>query len=157
MPLGAAIEAMDDATLDAAVEAPSVFARLTPGHKQRIIRALQRRGHVVGFLGDGIDDAPALHTADVGISVDSAVDIAKDSADVILLATNLLVITEGVREGRAVFANILKYVRMGASSNFGDMFSVIGASAWLPRMRCPYRLSPPHWGLSHYPLPSGRS
>ncbi len=134
MLLGAAIEAMDDATLDAAVEAPSVFARLTPGHKQRIIRALQRRGHVVGFLGDGINDAPALHTADVGISVDSAVDIAKDSADVILLEKNLLVITEGVREGRAVFANILKYVRMGASSNFGNMFSVIGASAWLPFM-----------------------
>ncbi len=132
MLLGPAVEAMDDVSLAAAVEAPSVFARLSPGHKQRIIRALQRRGHVVGFLGDGINDAPALHTADVGLSVESAVDIAKDSADVILLEKNLLVITDAVREGRAVFANILKYVRMGASSNFGNMFSVIGACAWLP-------------------------
>ena len=109
-----------------------MYARLSPGQKQRIIRALQQRGHIVGFLGDGINDAPALHTADVGLSVDSAVDIAKDSADVILLEKNLMVITDAVREGRAVFANILKYVRMGASSNFGNMFSVIGASAWLP-------------------------
>ncbi len=130
--LGPAIEAMDDAALLAAVELPGVYARLSPGQKQRIIRALQQRGHVVGFLGDGINDAPALHTADVGISVDSAVDIAKDSADVILLEKNLLVLTDAVREGRRVFANILKYVRMGASSNFGNMFSVIGASAWLP-------------------------
>jgi Mg2+-importing ATPase len=114
------------------VELPDVYARLSPGQKQRIIRALQQRGHIVGFLGDGINDAPALHTADVGLSVDSAVDIAKDSADVILLEKNLMVITDAVREGRAVFANILKYVRMGASSNFGNMFSVIGASAWLP-------------------------
>lgn len=130
--LGPAIEAMDDASLAAAVELPDVYARLSPGQKQRIIRALQQRGHIVGFLGDGINDAPALHTADVGLSVDSAVDIAKDSADVILLEKNLMVITDAVREGRAVFANILKYVRMGASSNFGNMFSVIGASAWLP-------------------------
>lgn len=130
--LGPAIESMDDAALAAVVEGPNVFARLSPGQKQRIIRALQQRGHVVGFLGDGINDAPALHTADVGLSVDSAVDIAKDSADVILLEKNLMVITDAVREGRAVFANILKYVRMGASSNFGNMFSVIGASAWLP-------------------------
>ncbi len=132
MLLGPAIEGLDDAALRAAVELPSVYARLSPGQKQRIIRALQQRGHVVGFLGDGINDAPALHTADVGISVDSAVDIAKDSADVILLEKNLMVITDAVREGRRVFANILKYVRMGASSNFGNMFSVIGASAWLP-------------------------
>ena len=132
MLLGPAIEAMDDVALAAAVEMPNVYARLSPGQKQRIIRALQKRGHIVGFLGDGINDAPALHTADVGLSVDSAVDIAKDSADVILLEKSLLVITDAVREGRAVFANILKYVRMGASSNFGNMFSVIGASAWLP-------------------------
>ncbi len=130
--LGPAIEAMDDAALAAAVDGPLVFARLSPGQKQRIIRALQQRGHVVGFLGDGINDAPALHAADVGLSVDTAVDIAKDSADVILLEKSLMVITDAVREGRAVFANILKYVRMGASSNFGNMFSVIGASAWLP-------------------------
>lgn len=116
----------------AAVEGTAVFARLTPGHKERIIRALQARGHVVGFLGDGINDAPALHTADVGISVDSAVDIAKDAADVILLDQDLRVLEDGVRQGRTTFANIRKYVRMGASSNFGNMLSVVGASARLP-------------------------
>ncbi len=109
-----------------------VFARLSPAHKQRIIQALQRTGHVVGFLGDGINDAPALHAADVGISVDTAVDIAKEAADIILLEKSLMVLDEGVLEGRKVFANILKYVRMGASSNFGNMFSVLGASAFLP-------------------------
>jgi Mg2+-importing ATPase len=109
-----------------------VFARLSPAHKQRIVQALQRRKHVVGFMGDGINDAPALRSADVGISVDNAVDIAKESADVILLEKSLMVLEEGVLEGRKVFVNILKYVRMGASSNFGNMFSVIGASAWLP-------------------------
>ena len=130
--VGADVEGMDEAALAAVVDHVSVYARLTPGHKQRIIRALQSRGHVVGFLGDGINDAPALHTADVGLSVESAVDIARDAADIILLERSLLVIVDAVREGRTVFANILKYVRMGASSNFGNMFSVIGASAWLP-------------------------
>jgi Mg2+-importing ATPase len=130
--VGSEVEALDDEALATAAEQSCVFARLTPGHKQRIIRALQQRGHIVGFLGDGINDAPALHTADIGLSVDSAVDIAKDSADVILLEKSLLVLADGVREGRAVFANILKYIRMGASSNFGNMFSVIGASALLP-------------------------
>jgi Mg2+-importing ATPase len=96
------------------------------------IKALQLRGHVVGFLGDGINDAPALRAADVGISVDTAVDIAKESADIILLEKSLLVLEEGVIEGRKVFANILKYIRMGASSNFGNMFSVLGASIFLP-------------------------
>src|SRR5439155_16697464 len=100
--------------------------------KQRIVKALQLKGNVVGFMGDGINDAPALRAADVGISVDNAVDIAKESADVILLEKSLLVLEEGVLEGRKVFVNILKYIRMGASSNFGNMFSVIGASAWLP-------------------------
>ena len=109
-----------------------VFARLSPAHKQRIIRALQQKGHVVGFMGDGINDAPALHVADVGISVDSAVDIAKAAAAVILLEKDLMVLDDGVIEGRKVFVNILKYVRMGASSNFGNMFSVLGASAFLP-------------------------
>ena len=132
MRLGPDIERMDDDTLSTVVTTASVFARLTPGHKQRIIRALQGQGHVVGFLGDGINDAPALHTADVGLSVETAVDIARDAADVILLERSLLVIVDAVREGRTVFANILKYVRMGASSNFGNMFSVIGASALLP-------------------------
>jgi len=130
--LGAEVERMDDAQLAVAVETTNVFARLSPGHKQRIVKALQARGHVVGFLGDGINDAPALRAADVGISVDNAVDIAKESADVILLEKNLMVLEEGVIEGRKVFVNILKYVRMGASSNFGNMFSVLGASAWLP-------------------------
>lgn len=130
--LGSRVEAMSDAELAEAVECTDIFARLSPAHKQRIVQALQRSGHVVGFMGDGINDAPALRAADVGISVDNAVDIAKESADVILLEKSLLVLEEGVLEGRKVFVNILKYVRMGASSNFGNMFSVIGASAWLP-------------------------
>ena len=117
---------MTDAELAEAAEKTTLFARLSPAHKQRIIQALQSEGHVVGFLGDGINDAPALRAADVGISVDSAVDIAKESADVILLEKSLLVLEEGVLEGRKVFANILKYIRMGASSNFGNMFSVWG-------------------------------
>ena len=111
---------------------PRVFARLSPAHKQRIIKAFRRRGTRVGFMGDGINDAPALRAADVGISVDTAVDIAKESADIILLEKSLLVLEEGVLEGRKVFANILKYIRMGASSNFGNMFSVLGASIFLP-------------------------
>jgi Mg2+-importing ATPase len=130
--LGNQVETMSDPQLAEAVETIDVFARLSPAHKQRIVQALQRKGHVVGFMGDGINDAPALRAADVGISVDNAVDIAKESADVILLEKNLMVLEEGVVEGRKVFVNILKYIRMGASSNFGNMFSVIGASAWLP-------------------------
>ncbi|MDE1989669.1 MAG: HAD-IC family P-type ATPase, partial [Betaproteobacteria bacterium] len=100
--------------------------------KARVIKALHLRGHVVGFMGDGINDGPALKTADVGISVDTAVDIAKESADIILLEKSLMVLEEGVIEGRKVFGNIVKYIKMGASSNFGNMFSVLGASAWLP-------------------------
>jgi Mg2+-importing ATPase len=129
--LGSQVETMTEPQLADAVEGTDVFARLSPTHKQRIVQALQRKGHVVGFMGDGINDAPALRAADVGISVDNAVDIAKESADVILLEKSLMVLEEGVLEGRKVFVNILKYVRMGASSNFGNMFSVIGASAWL--------------------------
>ena len=132
MLLGSQVELMSDAELAEAAETTTLFARLSPAHKQRIIRALQSRKHVVGFLGDGINDAPALRAADVGISVDSAVDIAKESADLILLEKSLLVLEQGVREGRQVFANILKYIRMGASSNFGNVFSVLGASIWLP-------------------------
>ena len=130
--LGAKVEAMSEDELAGAVERTHVFARLSPADKQRIIRALQHKGHVVGFMGDGINDAPALHVADVGISVDSAVDIAKAAAAVILLEKDLMVLDEGVIEGRKVFVNILKYVRMGASSNFGNVFSVLGASAFLP-------------------------
>jgi Mg2+-importing ATPase len=130
--LGSQVETMPEEQLAEAVETTDVFARLSPAHKQRIVKALQRKKHVVGFMGDGINDAPALRAADVGISVDNAVDIAKESADVILLEKSLMVLEEGVLEGRKVFVNILKYIRMGASSNFGNMFSVIGASAWLP-------------------------
>ena len=130
--LGSQIETMTDDQLAVAAEASHIFARVSPAHKQRIIRALQSKQHVVGFIGDGINDSPALHVADVGISVDSAVDIAKAAAAVILLEKDLMVLDDGVIEGRKVFVNILKYVRMGASSNFGNMFSVLGASAFLP-------------------------
>ena len=130
--LGKDLEAMDDEALAEAAETTSVFAKLSPEQKARVIRALHRKGHVVGFLGDGINDGPALKAADVGISVDTAVDIAKESADIILLEKNLLVLEEGVLEGRKVFGNIVKYIKMGASSNFGNMFSVLGASALLP-------------------------
>jgi len=130
--LGSEVEKLGAEELAEAAERTTLFARVSPAHKQRIIEALQSRGHTVGFMGDGINDAPALHAADVGISVDSAVDIAKESADMILLERSLLVLDEGVLEGRRVFANISKYVRMGASSNFGNMFSVLGASVLLP-------------------------
>src|ERR1700732_135237 len=129
--LGSQVETMSDEQLEASAERVHVFARVSPAHKQRIIRALQKK-HVVGFMGDGINDAPALRVADVGISVDSGVDIAKELATVILLEKSLMVLEEGVIEGRKVFVNILKYIRMGASSNFGNMFSVLGASAFLP-------------------------
>ena len=132
IPLGSEVEKMSDDELAELVDRFNVFARLSPAHKQRIVKALQKKGHTVGFMGDGINDAPALRAADVGVSVDNAVDIAKESADVILLEKSLMVLEEGILEGRKVFVNILKYIRMGASSNFGNMFSVIGASAWLP-------------------------
>jgi Mg2+-importing ATPase len=130
--LGPEIEAMDEAALAEAVETTDIFAKLAPAHKQRIIRALQSKGHVLGFLGDGINDAPALKAADVGVSVNSAVDIAKESSDIILLETSLLVLEKGVVEGRRVFGNVIKYIKMAASSSFGNMFSVVGASAFLP-------------------------
>ena len=130
--LGNDVEKMSDAELADVIDRVDVYARLSPAHKKRVVQALQKKGHVVGFMGDGINDAPALRAADVGISVDNAVDIAKESADMILLEKDLMVLEEGVLEGRKVFVNILKYVRMGASSNFGNMFSVLGASAWLP-------------------------
>jgi Mg2+-importing ATPase len=130
--LGNEVERLSDNDLAAAAEKASICARLSPAHKQRIIQTLRAKNHVVGFLGDGINDAPALRSADVGISVDTAVDIAKESADAILLEKDLGVLEEGVLEGRKIFANILKYIRMGASSNFGNMFSVLGASVFLP-------------------------
>jgi Mg2+-importing ATPase len=130
--IGPQVEAMSDEDLTVAARTTQVFARLNPQQKVRVIQALHRDNHVVGFLGDGINDGPALRAADVGISVDTAVDIAKESADVILLEKSLLVLEEGVLEGRKVFGNILKYIKMTASSNFGNMFSMIGASALLP-------------------------
>src|SRR6516162_2992177 len=130
--LGARIDAMTEDELADVAERTTVFAKLTPSQKERIVRALHRKGHVVGFLGDGINDSPALKAADVGISVDTAVDIAKESADIILLEKSLMVLQEGVTEGRKIFANITKYIKMGASSNFGNMFSVLGASLFLP-------------------------
>ena len=130
--LGSQIEKMSEAELAEAASVTSVFARLAPAHKEHIIRALQSKGHVLGFMGDGINDAPALKAADVGISVDSAVDIAKEASDIILLENSLLILKQGVVEGRKVFGNIIKYVKMAASSNFGNMFSVVGASAFLP-------------------------
>jgi len=129
---GGEVEGLDDAKTAELAEGTSVFARLTPGQKAKIITALRRNGHVVGYLGDGINDGPALKAADVGVSVDAAADIARESADIILLEKSLLVLDEGVTEGRRVFANILKYIRMGASSSFGNMLSVVGASAFLP-------------------------
>jgi P-type Mg2+ transporter len=130
--IGNQVEILSDEQLAKEVETTDVFARLSPAHKKRVVQALQRNKHVVGFMGDGINDAPALRAADVGISVDNAVDIAKESADMILLEKSLMVLEEGVLEGRKVFVNILKYIRMGSSSAFGNMFSVVGASAWLP-------------------------
>jgi Mg2+-importing ATPase len=130
--LGNQVEKMSDAELGDAAEKTTLFVRLSPADKQRTIKALQSKGHVVGFMGDGINDSPALRAADVGVSVDTAVDIAKEAADVILLEKSLMVLEEGVLEGRKVYANILKYVRMGASSNFGNMFSVLGASIFVP-------------------------
>jgi Mg2+-importing ATPase len=130
--LGSQVARLSDDRLADAVERTTIFARLSPTDKERIIHSLQARGHVVGFLGDGINDAAALRAADVGISVDTAVDVAKESADIILLEKSLLILEEGVLEGRKVFSNVLKYIRMGASSNFGNMFSVLGASALLP-------------------------
>jgi Mg2+-importing ATPase len=130
--LGNAVEHMTDEQLSKEVETTHVFARLSPSHKQRVVETLRRNGHVVGFMGDGINDAPALRASDVGISVDTAVDIARESADMILLEKSLMVLEEGVLEGRKVFVNILKYVRMGASSNFGNMFSWLGGSVLFP-------------------------
>jgi Mg2+-importing ATPase len=130
--LGNDVEKMSDEQLAEAIDTTDIYARLSPAHKKRVVQALQKKKHVVGFMGDGINDAPALRAADVGISVDNAVDIAKESADMILLEKNLMVLEEGVIEGRKVFANILKYIRMGASSNFGNVFSMLGSSYFFP-------------------------
>ena len=130
--LGKDVEKLSDANLEEVAEQATIFAKMSPVQKSRVIRALQRRGHTVGYLGDGINDAAALKDADVGISVDTAVDIAKESADIILLEKSLLVLEEAVIEGRKTFANIIKYIKMTASSNFGNVFSVLVASIFLP-------------------------
>ena len=132
MLLGTQVEALSDSALKAAVEQHHIFAKLTPLHRERIARALLANGHVVGFMGDGINDATALRAADTGISVDSAIDIAKEAADIILLEKNLLVLDEGAVEGRTTFCNRLKDTRMTASSNFGNVLSAPVASAFLP-------------------------
>ncbi|HEY2410072.1 MAG TPA: magnesium-translocating P-type ATPase [Polyangiaceae bacterium] len=130
--LGDDVEKMSDPALSQQAERVHVFARMSPAQKNRVLRALQRRGHVVGFLGDGINDAPSLHAADVGISVSGATDVARDAADVILLEPSLRVLLDGVLEGRRAFGNVMKYLLMGTSSNFGNMFSMAGAAALLP-------------------------
>jgi Mg2+-importing ATPase len=129
---GPQLEAMDANAFAVALREASVFARLSPQQKEQIINGLRSQGAIVGFLGDGINDAPAMKAADVGISVDTAVDVAKESADIILLERSLMVLEDGIIEGRKVFANIIKYIKMGASSNFGNMFSVLGGSYFLP-------------------------
>jgi Mg2+-importing ATPase len=129
---GAEVEPLDDAALTEVAERATIFAKLSPNQKARIVRVLKAHGHTVGFMGDGINDATALREADVGISVDSAVDVAKEAADIILLEKSLLVLEQGVIEGRQTFGNVIKYIKMTASSNFGNVFSVLVASAFLP-------------------------
>ena len=130
--LGSDVEQMNDQELQHRIAAVSILAKLSPAQKSRVVRLLQAKGHTVGFMGDGINDAAALRDADVGISVDTAVDIAKESADIILLEKDLMVLRKGVIYGRRTFGNIIKYIKMTASSNFGNMFSMLGASAFLP-------------------------
>jgi P-type Mg2+ transporter len=129
---GDQIEKMDGNELERIVDTVTVFARTSPAQKERVIRALHDIGHTVGYLGDGINDAPALKTSDVGITVNNAVDIAKESSDIILLRKSLMVLRDGVIEGRRTFGNIVKYIKMGSSSNFGNMFSMTGGSIFLP-------------------------
>lgn len=132
MLLGGDLDAMSDTALGALAEKATVFARLSPSQKNRVMTLLRKRGHVVGYLGDGINDAPSLQTADIGISVENAVDVAKESADIILLDPGLEAVHKGILEGRRSFGNIMKYILMGTSSNFGNMFSMAGASLLLP-------------------------
>lgn len=129
---GQDVEALDDKALSEAVKTCNLFAKLSPGQKKRLVETFQNDGHTVGYMGDGINDAPALRQADVGISVDSGVDIAKETSDIILLKKDLMVLEEGVLEGRRTFGNIMKYIKMAASGNFGNMISVMAASIFLP-------------------------
>jgi Mg2+-importing ATPase len=157
--LGEAVEGMSDPALAAVAERTQVFARVSPMQKNRIILALRSRGHVIGCIGDGINDAPALRTADVGISVDTAVDVARDAADIILLEKRLDVLHDGVVEGRRSFGNIMKYVLMGTSSNFGNMLSMAAASLFLPflpMLPLQILLNNFLYDLSQLPIPSDR-
>ena len=129
---GTDVEPMSDVELAAAVEKSNIFARLAPMQKERVVTALRKNGHVVGYMGDGVNDAPSLRSSDVGISVDSATDIAKESSDIILLEKNLLVLKDGIYEGRRIYGNVMKYIKMSLSSNFGNVFSVLVASIFLP-------------------------
>lgn len=156
---GAQIQQMDDPALAARVEQVNLFCRVAPTQKNRVILALKQRGHVVGYLGDGINDAPSLHSADVGISVDSAVDVAKAAADMILLERDLVVLHAGVQEGRRTFGNIMKYIMMGTSSNFGNMFSMAGASLvlpFLPMLPVQILLNNLLYDVSELPIPLDR-
>ena len=156
---GAEIQHMDDQALTACVEQMNLFCRLTPSQKNRVILALKKRGRVVGYLGDGINDAPTLHSADVGISVDGAVDVAKAAADMILLKHDLGVLHAGVLEGRRTFGNIMKYIMMGTSSNFGNMFSMAGASLvlpFLPMLPVQILLNNLLYDVSELPIPLDR-
>ena len=132
MLLGSDLDSLTDDALSRAAETTDVFAKLTPDQKSRVVSVLRGNGHTVGFMGDGINDAAAMKSADIGISVDTAVDVAKESADIILLEKNLMVLEQGIIEGRKTYANMMKYIKMTASSNFGNMFSVLAASALLP-------------------------
>ncbi len=129
---GSEIAQLDDTALAARVGAVDLYARVTPDQKLRIVRALQARGATVGFMGDGINDAPAIRAADVGLSVDGATDVAREAADMILLDPDLSVLAAGVEEGRRTYANIMKYIRMGTSSNFRNMLTMAIASVFLP-------------------------
>ena len=154
---GAEIARLDDLALRARAEQVDVFCRVSPVQKSRVIEALKARGHVVGYLGDGVNDAPPLHVADVGLSVDTAVDVAREAADVILLRPDLGVLHDGVVEGRRTFANIMKYVMMGTSSNFGNMFSMAGASLFLPflpMLPAQVLLNNMLYDLSEIPIPT---
>ncbi|VVC72078.1 putative copper-exporting P-type ATPase A [uncultured archaeon] len=130
--LGSQLAGLDDEGLKKVVEEANVFARLTPAQKLSIVNALKENGHIVGFIGDGVNDAPALHSADCGISVDSGTDIAKESADIILLKHGLPVVADGITEGRKTFANTIKYIKNTVSANFGNMFTVAISSVFLP-------------------------
>ncbi len=156
---GADVARLDDAGLQAAIEQTTLFCRVNPAQKNRIILALKARGHVVGYLGDGVNDAPPLHSADVGLSVESAVDVAREAADMILLDRDLRILREGVMEGRRTFANIMKYIMMGTSSNFGNMFSMAGASLFLPflpMLPVQILLNNMLYDVSEVPIPTDR-